>query len=356
MKKLLISLMALMMGMAPLSAGPHTKGMFTLNLTGSEAIYGAFADTLVSQLDSMLPASTFSSTLTYMADSQATATRGLGVTYATNHDIFVASASVNAAVSTGPTGLAGVQSTGLSSMGIGVQSSAAIGLSLKVFNLKPLGFFDPSRLNIFANFMAFNLPLAFGGTTLDIGMNAFGLHLQYKLIDKANLAFGLLVWDGLNITTGFDVASNSLGVPMSAFLQTQTTGTGPADLAFTPKGNLSITNSTFTIPIEVSTSVRVLYVLSLIGGAAVDINTGNSKLDIGTFDITTVVGGANVGTLSTNDKASAKPGFVDVRFFFGPQINLIPSPSGKNILSFTALGSYSTTNAFGLKLSLNAGF
>ncbi|MDH4261468.1 MAG: hypothetical protein OEV78_00325 [Spirochaetia bacterium] len=352
MKKIFIHLVTITISMGPIFAGAHTKGMFTVNVD-NELLYGSSADSLVATLDSTAKVETFKKTMTYMADSQSMATRGLGATYATNQSIFVISPSVNAGFSPGDRGIdkfvanpMAPGASGIPEVGIGAQGSVLFGLSLKVFNIKPLGFFDPSRLTIFANFFTYQLTQPYMINTFSIGG-----HAQYKIINDLGLFWGLIHWGGLDITTGLDVATNKLEVPTSTYFTTQYAG----GISFTPTGNFGFTNTAVTIPIEASTSIRLGYIFSLIAGVALDVNMGNSKIDL-TGAINDATTGTKVGTLTTNEKSRFGASFIDTRLFFGPQINLIPLPSGKNILSITMLANISTNNIYGAHVAVNIGF
>ena len=278
MKQIILSLFLFTFSIGPILAGAHSKGMFTINVD-NEATYGSGADALVSTLDSQFSESTFKKTLWYMADSQSMSTRGLGVTYATNHSLLLISVSGNTAISPGSRSISefyaapfAIGASGIPEAGIGLQSSILAGLSLKSFHLKPIGSLDPSRLTLFVNFFAFKLT-----TPLDISTISGGIHLQYKIIDEVNILFGVLHWGGLALSTGLDITNNVLNLPVGLFFTSQTGG----GLEFTPTGNLGFTNTAITIPIEISTNIRLAYALSLIAGGAVDVNMGNSKFDLG---------------------------------------------------------------------------
>jgi hypothetical protein len=354
MKKIVIFAFALTISMGPVLADAHSKGIFTINVD-NEAAFGSSADSLVATLDGYFKEAALKKTIKYMADSMSTAPRGQGATYATNQEIFVLSASGNMGFSPGKRTIfdfiqdpfyTETQGSGIPEMGLAGDGDILLGVSLKAFHLKSLGFIDPSRFVIFINFFTFSYALP----TYSLQTNSFGIHAQYKLIDQSNIVFGLVHWGGLDITTGLDIADNTLAMPMPNFFKKETSGT----IEFVPAGDLKFINKTLTIPIEVSTNIRLGYAITFIAGGAVDINTGTSQLDIGKSNITS--GGIKVGELSINEKGKANAGFFDLRFFIGPQINLIPLSSGKNILSITALLNVTTSNTYGAKVSLNAGF
>ena len=99
-----------------------------------------------------------------------------------------------------------------------------------------------------------------------------------------------------------------------------------------------------------STSVRVLYILSLFGGAGVDLNFGKSTIAANLSGPVTV-SGTSVGsaTLTVGDEKG--PNFGALRFFAGPQLNLVPLKN-TNLLSLYAQGNYSTGGNYGVHAGL----
>jgi len=339
-----------------------------------DQLFGLMIPDLITQVDTMLPSSLLDSingTLGHMADAQSASTRGLGTTYATNHELFVLSASVNAGASTGdssiidiinnPAGLLPTLSPGslvLPQLGAGIQTSIKAGLSLKIFNIKPLGFFDLSRLSVFANFFTWSsasspVPLEIP-IPAEIKTDSMGIHVQYKIFPDASIAASSLHWGGLDITTGLDITSNSLIVGLDQIVPDMS-GAGGINMTM---GDMSFISQAVTVPIELSTSVRLGYILTLIAGGGVDINMGESSFNVDPIGLTMTTPDGSQLDLGRIEFAKQRKGatFADVRAFIGPQINLIPLAKGKNLMSLTILASISTVNLYGVHIGFNIGF
>lgn len=90
-------------------------------------------------------------------------------------------------------------------------------------------------------------------------------------------------------------------------------------------GNFDISNTTFVVPLEVTTNVRLLYVLSLYVGGGLDVQFGRSKVNVG-------VGGeavytkdgeeTTVASLQVTARESSRPSFAAGHALLGAQLNL----------------------------------
>lgn len=102
----------------------------------------------------------------------------------------------------------------------------------------------------------------------------YGIRAYYQLIDPFKIPI-LLRWNGLNVGTGF--IYNHFNVNAQADMSPQ------LEL---PDGTLGvefgIQNTTYTIPLEVSTGIRLLSALNLSIGAGVDLQFGESNVS---FDL-----------------------------------------------------------------------
>lgn len=129
----------------------------------------------------------------------------------------------------------------------------------------------------------------------DLVMNStnFGMGVNYQWLPASkSVLFGLFKWRGVNFGSGFFVQSNSVEFsseldPLSEeFRQTLTQTYGgytaysdvTADLVFTPKVNLGIEMTTFSIPLEATTSVQLLWLLNFNFGAGLDLVFGKTDI------------------------------------------------------------------------------
>lgn len=133
---------------------------------------------------------------------------------------------------------------------------------------------------------------------------SLGAGVSYDLLKAKSLAVGLLKWQGVVVSSGFYYQRNRVEMSYTpdeeGFLADQDSITlgeiGLKDvdliplgysessllgkLATTPKIQAKIESSTFTIPIEVSTAIRLLYVVDLMVGAGVDLAFGSSEVGL----------------------------------------------------------------------------
>lgn len=210
----------------------------------------------------------------------------------------------------------------LPSVGAGVHAAATVGVRPGLFGLGKLGPIDLSRLKIYATFLSMDLSL---GSSASFAASAYGLNLQYKVVPSVGMSF-LAKWGGIDFLTGVNYISNRVGYS-GTLTQSQTSGT--STMSFDFDYNLGVQSKVTYIPLEVSTSAQVLYLFTVYGGAAADLNFGSSGL---------TGGGSGDVTATENLSASgytaeavldfdtygykAKPSLVNTRGFVGGQLNL----------------------------------
>jgi hypothetical protein len=230
---------------------------------------------LQAEVDKLFQVPNMGSFLGSMSNAQSITNKGQGVSYATDHSLFVAGGSFGLGLS-GDLGGSFNSSSGLPPVGLGVQASGMVGLSLARFPLPALGPIDLKRLTVFINYFGYSNDSLV--SSLTIKTNTFGMHAQYKVIDGKNIGgLGLLNWGGVAFTTGFDVSSNSINYKVGQSVSVTSSG---QTYTWTPDSNsaLALDANSFSIPLELSTSIRTLYILSLFGGVGVDLNFGKSSI------------------------------------------------------------------------------
>lgn len=107
----------------------------------------------------------------------------------------------------------------------------------------------------------------------DASMDAstFGIRANYQLIDPFSIPI-LFRWNGINVGTGF--IYNSFNIKAKTDLS-ETIGLAPGTLG----AKFSIINNSYTIPLEVSTGVRLISAVNVSVGAGVDLQFGTSEID-----------------------------------------------------------------------------
>ena len=256
-----------------------------------------------------------------LADAASFSTKGIGVDYASNMKKFGFGIAANVSLAVGDEGLEEYE-----------QSQPVGGAAANVtvwggMNMKPLGV---PRLNVYANFFqrTENFPVGNNGyfDNLDVTMRNLGIHGQVQLIKptegKKNLLFK---WGGVAITSGFawsHLAAKTASAPLVRQLESNPLYT--MDLSL--QGDVSLALNAFNIPVEVSTSARVLYFLSIYGGVGGDLQLGSASLDVNAnAEVTTtdtIMGGTTqIGTGTVVVDGKENPSAGRFRAFAGLQAN-----------------------------------
>lgn len=205
----------------------------------------------VSQIDQLLRA---------FANTAAFAQRGLGADY----DVDAGDVLIGAAVA-------------------GVHGDVAIGTTNKllggsIINLSilagvNLGRWNHPRWTAFAS--------GFYETTTVHGLEGhlltLGGHVQYQLV--APTRPGHARWTGVAATTGVEYARWTVG--MASSLESHFTAQGPVEHAtihMSSTGTLDVLTSTLSVPIEITTGVRLVDVISFYAGGGVAFATGDSTV------------------------------------------------------------------------------
>lgn len=112
-------------------------------------------------------------------------------------------------------------------------------------------------------------------TKMDLSFSSgtYGIRANYQLIKPFSIPI-LLRWNGINVGTGFIFNTFNIG--------------GEADISETMTldpntliANIDIRSNTYTIPLDISTGIRLLSVINIGVGAGVDVAFGNSEFEIG---------------------------------------------------------------------------
>ena len=283
--KCLLVLFTLALG---LYATPSSAQIFDLKITdygGLETVPGfaAFKSSIDAQIQDQentinkdFPSGTPDRLMEGMANSSVMAAKGIGTDYASNMDVFLIGAGIGVGAD-----LAKPSGTDSKISGVGVAPGLVVGFNLGFIDTNSLLGMDPKRLNIYFNFMSYNLTKNFddGGKKSEAGLDtlSFGSHIRYNWIrPKGNRLLG---WGGVKLTTGFEYNKTEISFKTNineTFNQTTSNGevvTGP----LTGSPEASILASTTSIPLAISTDVQILYFVSLYTGAGVDFNMGTAK-------------------------------------------------------------------------------
>lgn len=262
-----------------------------------------------------------------MANSQAASGKGLGTDYISHFDTFMIGGGLGLGAD-----LEENKEYDSDLSGAGVQGGLLVGLHMSAFSDSNILWMDPKRLSVVLNVFRFDIDRKADDDKVNAQLTSFGFMGSYRWIegDKSRW-FG---WDGVRLHTGYQYSSAKIKFSTNINEVVNTTlGTGEV-LSGTITGapSAEIETITHSIPLEISSGVNFLYIVSFYGGLGTDFNMGSAKgkgndnVDNSTI---TCSGGVSCGgnpsvdvsaAANINEKASVKPFFL--RAFAGFQFNL----------------------------------
>jgi hypothetical protein len=211
--------------------------------------------------------------------------------------------------------------------GAGVTGGLQLGLNMSLFADKTFLGLDPKKTTVMFNFFKYDLDRDFDDNNVQADMLSFGFSGTYKWIDgEANRLFG---WDGVRIHTGYQYSRTDItfkSVINEDVNETVSGSTVTGTLTANPEA--TIETSSHSIPIEISSGVNFLWVLSFYGGFGTDLNMGSTEgkgnLNADTTALTYTGGGDGSVDVETtadlDEEGEVKPLFL--RGFVGFQLNL----------------------------------
>lgn len=260
-----------------------------------------------------------------MANSSVMAGKGIGSDYASNMSVLLLGAGVGVGAD-----LEKNEEADTDLSGVGVQGGLILGTNLAWMDTKSILGLDTDKLNVYVNFFTYSTEKVTGDTDASVDMSSYGMHFSYNLVKpKGNVLLG---WGGVKVHWGYEYNKTNLKFNSSINQEiANTTAGGNYQSTVTASPFASIDVATHSIPLEISSSVQLLYFVSLYGGLGADYNSGSAtgKGDLNstpsTLNCTGVCpGGANSGTITTSanidGKGKALP--ITTRGFAGVQLNL----------------------------------
>jgi len=204
--------------------------------------------------------------------------------------------------------------------------NARIGINTSKFLLKNLylglhiGYFNLKGDELGLDGFSFN--------TFSIGATA-----NYQLVPSIKIATGVLLWRGVNVGSGFLYSGTKIGYSMNLEQQKQsfsdTTNGIFGELTIDPKIILDMQIDTFTVPIEVTTAVKLLWFLNIPFGVGVDFGFGKSDMKVGMEGDINVTGLSGVsqskpGNLSVTAGGDMPPFPANLKLMTGVGLNIGP--------------------------------
>jgi hypothetical protein len=210
------------------------------------------------QINEDLPANTnMDRFMTGMANSSVYAGKGVATDYVTDFSVFTVGFGVGAAAD-----LEEDTTTKSDFSGLGFQGALQFGLNMGILPVEKIGKIEMERLNVMFNIMKIDYENAENGID-SAATKSFGVMASYKWKDgKGSRAAG---WGGVKLHTGYQY--NSIDFNFSQNLNeviNQTVGAATIAGTITGKPAAGLEVATHSIPFEISTDVRFLYILSLI--------------------------------------------------------------------------------------------
>lgn len=286
-----------------------------------DPVFNALED----QMNAVLPATDNASFMTSMGNNAVMSGAANAANYGSAIRVFEAGIHGGLSVQSAntPSGSITLNNVG----GFGAQATLRVGTYLGLYG-DNWGFLDLKRAWLYLGILTYDYTkdetsFRFGATTL---------YLQYQLYEPAAIGWGSLKWNGLNIGTGLRYVSMKANAVQSVTkTESQVMDTMPGTPTVTATYNGSMTVGAevqaFAIPIEVSTSARVLWGLTSFIGLGVDIAMGKAKSIAnlsGPVNITESSGSygsfSGDSVLDLGDEGS--PRTAGGRFFTGLQIEV----------------------------------
>ena len=314
---------------------PGTPGA----VLSTEAALEAFLSELEDEVNAGLPSVETGEYTKGMANASAMATSGTAVVYGTPFSFGLIGANLSAGIDLGE-GNKLSDFDAEKAAGFGAQAGIILGFNPGSIMSSPIGFIDPTRMQLFLSYFAQKRTL----DTADVDFASFGVTAKYRLFDARNLATSLVKWNGLDVLGG--IRYNKMKGSFTKEFDTEFTGTGGVTATVAGPAVIGADVKVISIPVEASTSLRLAYFLNLIGGAALDFNFGSSTAN-GDYDsdIDFTDGSTATGDLELGGKAS--PTLLNARAFIGTGIDFAVGS-----LNFT-LGKSLTASAWNVNTMLS---
>jgi hypothetical protein len=231
---------------------------------------------------------------------------------------------------------------------IGVGAKTGFSVLVPARLLKISGPLDPSRLSVGASFYSMDLS-SWVGNGISLKSMQASLGLGYQLYPPQTWS-PLIRFNGFRITSGLSYASFD-ATYRTPFNLTQDDGV--TTLVWNSNVDIGVSSSVFSLTNQVTTGVRLLWVLNLFTGLGVDFNFGSSKITGGsTGPVTGTAGASTVFTgTATVDGASngTTPSLVQLRYLLGTSLPLGP-------FDLYLQGQVSTASVYALNFGMNLQF
>ena len=274
---------------------------------------------LVSQVDGLFQTTNVTSFLHDFQNAQSFSTKGLGVDYASEATLVEAGATLSVASNADKAYTPSGAYTDPPIQGVGGNFSLMAGVGMGLVG------FDP--LMVFANWFKGSASLG----VLDGSYHNWGLHGQIRLLGpsrKTSAVKTLVRWGGIAVTSGADYSRLSLSAKRAIHSTFNVVPGAPVTVTNTGDMVFSVKQTTWSIPLEVTTSLRLLSLVTVYGGIGFDWQLGggsNLKINMNA-NLSGQYGGTsygNLGTATVNAGGKVSPSAARLREIVGVQLGIL---------------------------------
>ncbi|MEZ4366114.1 MAG: hypothetical protein R2939_07475 [Kofleriaceae bacterium] len=276
-------------------------------------------------------------------DATSFSNRGVGVDYASNSKSLIFGVAGNLAVAAEDLDFDADQGE-YPVAGIAPNLTVMAGLNFSKWNLP--------KLTVFGNGFYRKADLG----QLDGSITNVGLHAQVRLIDETTgKSASVVKWGGIDVTGGVEWTRWTFGLERPLESSFPLTGSGGStEVSTAATGRFDLSSQALVFPLEATTSLRFFHLLSVFGGAGIDVQSGTTKADAslnGDLTATDTGGGGDidVGTASVTANGEGGPSKGRLRFLAGVQFNLSKL---RIFLQANAIPLDTASVAFGLRVAL----
>jgi len=284
-------------------------------------------DELEAQVNANIPDADPSTYTRGVANSTILAGAGLGADYVTPFTLGLFGGNFGAGADLGGNSLSSVMNGTVSPTqiaGFGFQGSLLLGFNAGSLGAgKNMGPIDLTRLKLFAAFYR----KGFTNSDFEASFTSWSLKGQYKLVPAASAS--VLTWGGVDITSGLQYSGLHALISKSLSESFATTINAPGNpqvtATFDGTMNLGADLALWNIPIEASSSVRVLSVFGLYGGLGLDMSLGSANnITNLSGPVTVTDNSGSLGNISGEASlpldSSSGPSISSLRYFIGGQL------------------------------------
>ncbi len=138
-----------------------------------------------------------------------------------------------------------------------------------------LGHFNPALDGLYVGWKFGGVKFTYQDYQVE-GYNA-GIAINYQIFKKVKAGYQVFVWRGVSIGTGLYYQLNNVSMKHDLGKQSESVAPG-VSFYIDPKLKFSIFTQSYVVPLEVSTSIRLIWVLNLSVGGGIDFAIGDSKI------------------------------------------------------------------------------